>query len=144
VLGFVGNTGDAFTTEPHLHFEVHPNGLLYLGYDGAVDPTTYLARWERLDRVQAPPPVGLPSSAGRGQGAVSDFRRLLALRPLERPARPADREPHSTARREAAPLQPASSPGSGSHGWGALAAALVLLGTASVAVGIAARNGRSS
>ena len=87
----------------------------------------------------------LPSSAGRGQGAVSDFRRLLALRPLERPARPADREPH-----------PAAQAGGGarptrlramvltSDGWGAVAAALVLLGAASVAVGVAGRNGRSS
>ena len=144
VLGFVGNTGDAFTTEPHLHFEVHPNGLLYLGYDGAVDPTTYLARWQRLDRVQAPPPVSLPSSAGRGQGAVSDFRRLLALRPLERPARPADREAHHAANREAAPAQLVPSHGSAGDSWGAVAAALVLLGAASVAVGVAGRNGRSS
>jgi hypothetical protein len=75
---------------------------------------------------------------------VSDFRRLLALRPLERPARPADREPHPTARREAAPLQAAASRGSATDGWGAFAAAVLLLGAASVAVGIAARNGRSS
>ena len=54
VLGFVGNTGDAHTTDPHLHFEVHPNTLLYLGYDGAVDPTTYLAGWHRPATVRDP------------------------------------------------------------------------------------------
>ncbi len=43
VLGFVGNTGDAVATPFHLHFEVHPVSLLYLGPDGAVDPTRYLA-----------------------------------------------------------------------------------------------------
>src|SRR5581483_7772496 len=45
VIGFVGNTGDAFATLPHLHFEVHPRSLLRLKYDGAVDPTTYLQSW---------------------------------------------------------------------------------------------------
>ena len=48
VLGFVGNTGDAEGTPYHLHFEVHPVGLLGLGYDGAVDPTTYLDAWKHL------------------------------------------------------------------------------------------------
>ena len=38
VLGFVGNTGDAFASPPHLHFEVHPHQLLRLRYDGAVNP----------------------------------------------------------------------------------------------------------
>jgi murein DD-endopeptidase MepM/ murein hydrolase activator NlpD len=45
VVGFLGNTGDAEGTPYHLHFEVHPVSLLYLGYDGAVDPTPYLDAW---------------------------------------------------------------------------------------------------
>jgi murein DD-endopeptidase MepM/ murein hydrolase activator NlpD len=51
VLGFVGNTGDAQGTPYHLHFEIHPVGLLGLGYDGAVDPTTYLNRWQHVQNV---------------------------------------------------------------------------------------------
>jgi murein DD-endopeptidase MepM/ murein hydrolase activator NlpD len=47
VLGFVGDTGDAEGTPSHLHFEIHPVRLLGRGYDGAVDPTTYLDRWRR-------------------------------------------------------------------------------------------------
>jgi murein DD-endopeptidase MepM/ murein hydrolase activator NlpD len=48
VLGFVGNTGDAEGTPYHLHFEIHPVGMLGYGYDGAVDPTSYLMAWEHL------------------------------------------------------------------------------------------------
>ena len=49
VLGFVGNTGDAAGTPYHLHFEIHPVSRLYLGYDGAVNPTRYLESWPTLD-----------------------------------------------------------------------------------------------
>ncbi len=49
VIGFVGNTGDAITTPPHLHFEIHPRELLWMGYDGAIDPYPYLSAWLRLD-----------------------------------------------------------------------------------------------
>src|SRR5205085_11595301 len=56
VIGFVGNTGDAFTTSPHLHFEIHPRPLLHLHYNGAVDPTSYLEQWHRVDSVPAPKP----------------------------------------------------------------------------------------
>jgi murein DD-endopeptidase MepM/ murein hydrolase activator NlpD len=52
VLGFVGNTGDAEGTPYHLHFEIHPVGLLYLGYDGAVKPYPYLLAWNRLEDVE--------------------------------------------------------------------------------------------
>jgi hypothetical protein len=51
VLGFIGNTGDAQSTPYHLHFEIHPVGLLGLGYDGAVDPTSYLTAWKHLQDV---------------------------------------------------------------------------------------------
>jgi murein DD-endopeptidase MepM/ murein hydrolase activator NlpD len=104
VLGFVGNTGDAFTTEAHLHFEVHPNSTLYLGYDGAVDPTTYLRAWPLTRHVHLLPPVRLPGVAPTGFGALSDFRKLLAVHPIptkrplpktgedERPARSVQRQ----------------------------------------------------
>jgi murein DD-endopeptidase MepM/ murein hydrolase activator NlpD len=52
VLGFVGNTGDAAGTPTHLHFEVHPASLLFMGYDGAVDPTSYLTAWQHLQDVR--------------------------------------------------------------------------------------------
>jgi murein DD-endopeptidase MepM/ murein hydrolase activator NlpD len=51
VIGFVGNTGDAQGTPFHLHFEIHPVALLGLGYDGAVDPTSYLDAWRHLQDV---------------------------------------------------------------------------------------------
>jgi hypothetical protein len=84
VLGFVGNTGDAFTTPDHLHFEIHPAGLLYLGYDGAVDPSSYLEHWQRASRVAKLLPVALPDRAHHGDGALSDYRQLLALHGLMR------------------------------------------------------------
>jgi murein DD-endopeptidase MepM/ murein hydrolase activator NlpD len=52
VLGFVGNTGDASGTPTHLHFEIHPVSLIFMGYDGAVDPTPYLLAWQHLQDVR--------------------------------------------------------------------------------------------
>jgi murein DD-endopeptidase MepM/ murein hydrolase activator NlpD len=49
VVGFVGNSGDAITTPYHLHFEIHPVGRLFLGYDGSVRPYPYLLAWKRLE-----------------------------------------------------------------------------------------------
>ena len=52
VLGFVGNTGDAQGTPYHLHFEIHPLGLLGMGYDGVVNPTAYLDAWKHLQDLR--------------------------------------------------------------------------------------------
>jgi murein DD-endopeptidase MepM/ murein hydrolase activator NlpD len=82
VIGFVGNTGDAITTSPHLHFEVHPDSLLGLGYDGAVDPTGYLAAWKRSGPVSAPKPVlpRLPSNPAWRTEAKFVYGELLRAR----------------------------------------------------------------
>ena len=84
VVGFIGNTGDAFPGAPHLHFEVHPRQLLRLGYGGAVDPTTYLDSWSHLESVQAPRPVHprLPKRPSLRSQARYVFRELLAARHL--------------------------------------------------------------
>jgi murein DD-endopeptidase MepM/ murein hydrolase activator NlpD len=54
VVGFVGNTGDAENTPYHLHFEVHPSSLLFLGYDGVVNPTPYLRAWQHVADIDFP------------------------------------------------------------------------------------------
>jgi murein DD-endopeptidase MepM/ murein hydrolase activator NlpD len=65
VVGFMGNTGDAEGGVTHLHFEVHPVSLIYLDYDGAVDPTTYLQSWRRLRSLPFPLATGwAPSPPG--------------------------------------------------------------------------------
>jgi murein DD-endopeptidase MepM/ murein hydrolase activator NlpD len=58
VIGFVGNTGDAQGTPYHVHFEIHPVGLLPMGYDGVVNSFPYLSAWRRLQDVSF--------AAGRG------------------------------------------------------------------------------
>jgi hypothetical protein len=85
VIGFLGRTGDAFTTTPHLHFEVHPHQLLKLGYDGAVDPTSYLKSW-RVEKVPAdeiPQPARLRAPRGTPtQEAAVVWKELLTARHL--------------------------------------------------------------
>jgi murein DD-endopeptidase MepM/ murein hydrolase activator NlpD len=98
VLGFVGNTGDAQGTPTHLHFEIHPVGLIGLGYDGAVNPTTYLLAWKHLQDVSFA--GGNAWAPGRSLGnaprpgaillTVSDISNADGLVPgsLERAVRP--------------------------------------------------------
>ena len=103
VLGFMGNTGDAATTPYHLHFEIHPVGMLYLGYDGAVRAYPYLMAWKRLEDVEFAkvagwaPPIS-PTSSAPKPGAIllssSDISTADGLVPgsLERALKQANRE----------------------------------------------------
>jgi murein DD-endopeptidase MepM/ murein hydrolase activator NlpD len=79
VVGFMGTTGDAEGTSPHLHFEVHPVSLLYLGYDGAVDPTPFLAESRRLERLPFPVPPGWAPAAGGSNAAPPPGAILLSV-----------------------------------------------------------------
>jgi murein DD-endopeptidase MepM/ murein hydrolase activator NlpD len=90
VLGFVGNSGDAERTPPHLHFEIHPAGMLSLGYDGVVDPNPYLLAWRRLEDIRLvsgaawTPPVAPPSRApqpGAFLLSSSDISTASGLQP---------------------------------------------------------------
>jgi len=105
VIGFVGATGDAAGTPTHLHFEVHPASLLWMGYDGVIDPYPYLLAWQRQDDAsfdasgwtpggKAPPP---PAVLLQAQDIApysgldpSGFERVLDADPLfgEAPAGP--------------------------------------------------------
>jgi hypothetical protein len=90
VLGFMGATGDARGTPFHLHFEIHPVGLLSLGYDGAVDPTSYLQAWQHQLDVSFSTASGwaagaLPGSLAPQPGAIllasSDISTASGLEP---------------------------------------------------------------
>ena len=82
VIGFVGTTGDAVGTPPHLHFEIHPRGLLWLGYDGVIDPYAYLTAWQRLVDIAFggwTPPPGEAPPAGAVLLEARDISTLSGL-----------------------------------------------------------------
>jgi murein DD-endopeptidase MepM/ murein hydrolase activator NlpD len=80
VIGFMGNTGDAEGTPYHLHFEIHPVSFLYLGYDGAVDPTPYLDAWQHQQDLPFPIAGGwIPPIPGIGPAAPEPGAILLGM-----------------------------------------------------------------
>jgi hypothetical protein len=86
VIGFVGNTGDAEGTPPHLHFEVHPVELLWKGYDGVVDPYPYLLAWKRqsdltFDISGWSPPGGKAPAPGAVFLEADDISTMSGLDP---------------------------------------------------------------
>ena len=88
MIGFVGNTGDAAGTPPHLHFEVHPASLLSYGYDGAVDPFPYVSAWRRLERGLVERRLAPVGERSRGRGVPARVPgHLQRQRPVVRLAR---------------------------------------------------------
>ena len=73
LLGFVGNTGDAEPTPPHLHFEIHPNDKK------AIDPHEILLAWQDRGEV---PTGGWLARYGRDTeprpGALVEVRDFIA------------------------------------------------------------------
>jgi murein DD-endopeptidase MepM/ murein hydrolase activator NlpD len=89
VLGFMGNTGDAEATPPHLHFEIHPAALMYMGYDGVVAPYPYLNGWRRLEDVPLTgvsgwaPPISDSSNAPKPGAILLQARDISSASGLE-------------------------------------------------------------
>jgi murein DD-endopeptidase MepM/ murein hydrolase activator NlpD len=88
VIGFVGTTGDAVGTPPHLHFEVHPADLVEYGYDAsAVRPYPYLRAWYELRDIslRVKKPVSRPDAATPevARGSVTRDRVERAAAPTQ-------------------------------------------------------------
>ena len=79
LLGFVGNTGDAEPTPPHVHFEIHPSDRK------AIDPHAILAAWQANGQL----PSGgwlarYGSDTEERPGALVEVRDFIAERVTRR------------------------------------------------------------
>src|SRR5262249_55992039 len=88
-----------------LEFEVHPHSRLQLGYDGAVDPTTYLRSWRHVRTfvVGRPFHPPLPIEVAWRAEALQNFRELLDARGLDRPHQNRGRQAGQLTSENAAP-----------------------------------------
>jgi murein DD-endopeptidase MepM/ murein hydrolase activator NlpD len=104
VVGFMGRTGDAEGTPYHLHFEVHPVSFLYLGYDGAVDPTPYLDAWSHQKDLPFPVAAGWAPAIPGGPAAPEPGAILLGMTDIST----ADGLDPSSLERALTPLKPSA------------------------------------
>jgi murein DD-endopeptidase MepM/ murein hydrolase activator NlpD len=104
VVGFMGDTGDAEGTPYHLHFEIHPVSLLYLGYDGAVDPTKYLDAWKHAKDLAFPTAAGWVPVVPGGPAPPEPGAILLGMSDIST----ADGLDPSSLERALTPLKPSA------------------------------------